>query len=224
MPRIARIIGVGYPHHIVLRGNNKETVFLEKEDFEKYLSLLESYSIEKEAIILAYCLMSNHIHLLVKPLEELSLSKMMQGVSLCYTQYFNRKNMRTGRLWESRYHSTIIDKERYLWAVSCYIEKNPVRARIVKNAQDYPYSSGRAHVLGKSYKLLSEPLFDKGELSNYMIFMKGEEEKAELEKIRKQTRLGKPLGEDKFIDKLSEKLGRKLVFRPKGRPKKEDFN
>jgi len=80
-----------YPHHVIQCGNNKEKVFLNKEDFQKYISLPERYSFEKETSILTYCLMTNHVHLLVKPLKEIALYKMMQSITLCYTQYFNRK-------------------------------------------------------------------------------------------------------------------------------------
>jgi len=111
MPRIARIVGAGYPHHIVQRGNNKENVFLDRTDYEKYLFFLAKYPEEKEAAILAYCLMPNHVHLLVTPSQEETLAKMMQGVTLCYTQHFNRKKGRTDRLWECRYYSTIIDQD-----------------------------------------------------------------------------------------------------------------
>ena len=184
MPRIARIVVAGYLHHIVQRGNNKEKVFLDEEDYEKYLSLLERYSTEKETLILAYCLMPNHIHLLVMPLKEKTLSKLMQGTTLCYTQYFNKKNKRTGRLWECRYHSTIIDEDRYLWAVSQYIESNPVRGGIARKPEDYPYSSAKTHILGVSDILLKEPLFDNSELNSYIEFMEGEEKKEEMEEIR----------------------------------------
>ena len=91
MPRIARIVGTGYPHHVVQRCNNRENVFLNRMDYEKYLLFLAKYSEEKEAAILAYYLMPNHVHLLVTPSKEDSLARMMQGLSLCYTQYFNRK-------------------------------------------------------------------------------------------------------------------------------------
>jgi putative transposase len=221
MPRIARIVGAGYPHHIIQRGNNKEKVFLDWEDYLKYLFLLERYSTEKEASVLVYCLMSNHVHLIVRPLEEKKLSKMMQGITLCYTQYFNRKYKRTGRLWECRYHSTVINEEKYIWAVSRYIENNPVRVGMVKKAKDYQYSSAKAHLLGAKDVLLKESLFDKRELKEYRKFMKMEEDKGLLEEIRKQSRLGKPLGDGSFLKTLSKRLGRSLVFRPKGRPKKE---
>src|SRR3989304_3592865 len=134
MSRIARAVALGFPHHIVQRGNNREKVFLNKEDKEKYLSLLKKYSGKWDSPILAYCLMSNHVHLLTRPTKNESLCKMMQGITLCYTQYINRTYKRTGRLWESRYHSSIVDKEKYLWAVARYIEQNPVRVKIVMKA------------------------------------------------------------------------------------------
>lgn len=220
MPRIPRIVGVGHPHHIIQRGNNRENIFLNYKDYEKYLSFLSRYSEEKGAAVFVYCLMPNHVHLLVTPSGEEALAKMMQGVTLCYTQYFNREKGRTGRLWECRYHSTVIDGERYLWAVSRYIENNPVRAGIVKKPEDYPYSSAKAHILGRRSQLLNEPLFDKSELNEYRRFMKLEEDKKILEEIRRQTKLGKPLGDAGFLDSLSERLSCRLSFRPKGRPRK----
>jgi len=220
MPRIARIVGAGYPHHIVQRGNNRERVFWDQTDYQKYLSFLARYSEEKEAAILAYCLMPNHAHLLVIPSEEEALAKMMQGVTLCYTQYFNKKGARTGRLWECRFHSTVIDGDNYLWAVCKYIENNPVRARIAKKPEDYPYSSAKAHILGRKDPLLNEHLFRTDEQNEYKRFMKLEEDKKILEEIRKQTRLGKPFGEAEFLRTLSKKLGYEFIFRQKGRPGK----
>ena len=220
MPRIARIVGAGYPHHIVQRGNNREEVFWDNRDYQKYLSFLSKYSEEKGATVLAYCLMPNHVHLLITPSEEETLAKMMQGVTLCYTQYFNRKNGRTGRLWECRYHSTVIDRDRYLWAVCRYIERNPVRAGIVEKPENYPYSSAKAHILGSQTPLLKESLFDKGELSEYRYFLKTVDNREFLEEIRKQTRLGRPLGDEGFLQILSSKLDYCLIIRPKGRPRK----
>jgi len=123
-----------HPNHVVQRGNNKEKVFINEEDKKKYLSLLKEYSGKWDTYILAYCLMNNHVHLLTRPIKNESLYKMMQGITLCYTQYFNRTYERTGRLWESRYPSCVVDKEKYLWAVARYIEQNPERVKIVKKA------------------------------------------------------------------------------------------
>ncbi len=222
MPRIARVIGVGYPYHLVHRGNNRSTVFSDRADFEKYLSLLEKYSSEKRAVILSYCLMTNHVHLLVRPLEGETLAKMMQGIALCYAQYFNRKNERTGRLWESRYYSSIVDEDRYLWAVGAYVENNPVRAGIVNRAEDYGYSSARAQLLGEKDALLKEPLFGRGQLEEYRRLVRGTEDQGLLEEIRRQTKSGKPIGDAKFCESISSKLGHALIFRPRGRPRKNN--
>ncbi|MFB3884221.1 MAG: transposase [Thermodesulfobacteriota bacterium] len=221
MSRIARIIGAGYPHHIVQRGNNREKVFFDPGDYQRYLSFVSRYSEEKEAAILAYCLMPNHIHLLVRPSDEENLAKMMQGITLCYSKYFNGENGRTGRLWECRYHSTVIDGERYLWAVSKYIENNPVRAGMVKKPEDYLYSSAKNHLLGIEDPLLKDPLFDSSQLKEYRSFMKLEEGKGILEEIRKQTRSGRPLGDEGFLKILSERMGCSMSFRQRGRPRKK---
>ncbi|MDH3973300.1 MAG: transposase [Deltaproteobacteria bacterium] len=222
MPRVARIVGYGYPHHIIQRGNNRENVFLDDDDKYFYLKLLKRYSERTNTSILSYCLMTNHVHLLLNPKEEKSLAKMMQGVALCYTQYFNKKNDRTGRLWECRYYSSVVDRGSYLWAVSRYIENNPVRAKIVSKAVDYSYSSASYHLTGKDNFVINEPFFEEGERDSYKKFIAEDCRDEEVGEIRKKTLLGHPLGDLAFIDRLSKLLGRKLVFRGKGRPKKED--
>ncbi len=113
----------------------------------------------------AYCLMSNHVHLLARPNDKELLYKMMQGITLCYTQYINKTYTyrRTGRLWESRYHSSVVDEGMYLWAVARYIEQNPTRAKIVKKEEDLPYSSARDHIAGVKDEILGETLFKEGQ-------------------------------------------------------------
>jgi putative transposase len=111
MPRIARTVVRGFPHHVVQRGNNRENVFFNDEDRAVYLFLVKRYSEKWKTPILCYCLMNNHAHLLVRPSSEESLQKMMQGITLCYTQHINRKYRRSGSLWESRYYSCIVDQE-----------------------------------------------------------------------------------------------------------------
>ncbi len=190
MPRIARAVAVGFPHHIIQRGNNKEKVFFEEEDRQKYLELLKKYSDKWECPILAYCLMNNHVHLLVRPKREESLYKMMQGLTLCYTQYINRKYEKTGRLWESRYHSCIVDREHYLWAAARYIEQNPKRAKIVKKEEEYPYSSARAHVAGRRDDILGEKLFNDNQRKDYIAFIRESITEEEIKRLKYSTRTG----------------------------------
>ena len=224
MPRIARTVARGYPHHIIQRGNDREWIFHEHGDKQKYLELLVRYSGKWDSPVQAYCIMDNHVHILTCPGKNKSLRKMMQVVAMCYTQYANRKYGRTGRLWESRYHSCLVDDERYLWAVARYIELNPVRAGLVDRAEDFTYSSAKAHVLGTHDEVLGERLFEDTQRRDYRnMLLEGANDK-ELEKIRYATRTGWPLGSEGFISKMEKIMGRKLKPYPVGRPRKERNN
>ena len=165
--------------------------------------------------------MSNHVHLLTKPESEESLFKMMQGLTLCYTQYINRTHGRTGRLWESRYHSCIVDQEKYLWAVARYIEQNPIRAGLVNRAEDYPYSSARAHVNGGKDVVLGEDLFSDDSRPDYILLLRSNIPGTEIDSLRYATKTGRPFGNEGFVSNMEKKLERRLLQRPKGRPRKE---
>jgi putative transposase len=162
--------------------------------------------------------MSNHVHLLTKPGSDESLYKMMQGLTLCYTQYINRTYGRTGRLWESRYHSCIVDHEKYLWAVARYIEQTPVRAGMIEKAEDYPYSSAQAHVKGSDDDVLGEALFTNDQRQDYILLLQTDLPGKEIEQLRYATKTGRPFGNERFLVEMENKLERKLLQRPKGRP------
>ena len=221
MPRIARAVASGYPHHITQRGNNRDVVFFDNEDKTQYLILLEKYAEKWNCGVMVYCLMSNHVHLLAKPDREESLYKMMQGITLCYSQYANRRYRRSGRLWESRYHSCIVDKEDYLWAVARYIEQNPVRAGMVKKAEDYAYSSARAHIRGIQNAILKEPLFEAEQRGDYARLLRTGLKEDEMEAIRYHIGSGRPFGSENFVARMEKKLNKALARRPRGRPRTE---
>ena len=220
MPRIARAVAVDFPHHIIQRGNNRQKVFFAIDTRKKYLALVKEYALQWDASVLAYCLMTNHIHILIKPHQDDSLAKMMQGVSQGYAKYINRRYKRTGRLWESRYYSCVVDEESYLWPVARYIEKNPKRAGLVKQEEDYPYSSARSHVLDVPDEVLSEQLFDKEERNGYIEFLKTEPTDKEIANIKKATKVGRPLGDENFIIKIGKLLGRHFLKTAPAKPRK----
>ncbi len=221
MPRIARVCAEGYPHHITQRGNNREKVFFDDEDKRFYLDVLQRYKDKYKVKILAYCLMGNHIHILAVPEKEISLARGIGGTNLVYTQYINRKHNRSGRLWQNRFFSSVVEEEPYLWAVMRYIEQNPVRAKLAKRAENYQWSSARAHVLGIEDKVLSEESrFDDKEIKSYRAFLKQDDEDIN-ETIRHSTSTGRPLGSEKFIKKLEKMLGRDLFPKKGGRPKRK---
>jgi len=220
MPRIARIVVKEYPHHIIQRGNNRQDVFFDDKDKKYYLDMLNKYSKECECKINAYCLMNNHIHILMVPQQDNSLAKTMQKVSLKYTQYINKKFKRTGRLWECRFHSAVVDSESYLWTVCRYIERNPVRAKMVEKPRDYIWSSARFQVTDNKSGFLEPVWKDPVERQEYEKFLNASGKKEENDMVKKRTYAGKPIGSEKFTEKIVEMLGIVINPRPKGRPRK----
>jgi putative transposase len=165
--------------------------------------------------------MSNHIHLLAVPLEEDALARCVGRTNLLYTQYVNRKYHRSGRLWQNRFYSVIVDKDMYLWSVMRYIELNPVKAGIVKDPLAYPWSSCRATVEDMEDELIKSSLwFDASERMAYGRFLM-QQDTAMDEKIRRATSTGRPLGSDSFVKGLEKLLSRKLLVEKVGRPKKK---
>lgn len=220
MPRIARIVGIGYPHHLIQRGNNRQNIFFDQEDRRLYLKWLEKYSLECGCTIHAYCLMSNHVHLLVVPQYNYSLAKTMQKLSLTFTQHINKKYKRTGRLWECRFYSTLVDKESYLWSIGRYIERNPVRAKIVSKPEEYHWSSAKANLTSEEISFIKPIWQDDTEREEYVTFLNNPDKEEEIEIIKKSTISGKPIGSEEFLNQMVETLGITINRRPKGRPRK----
>lgn len=153
MSRPLRIEYPGAVYHVLCRGNNRQKIFRDDLDRRRYLEKLLHYCELKEVSLLGYCLLSNHIHLLVEtPLGN--LSKMMQAFQTSYTLYFNRRHGRSGHVFEQRYKALLVDKDNYLLQVSRYIHRNPVEAKLVGRPQDYRWSSYGAYVNGKGAGVL----------------------------------------------------------------------
>ena len=129
----------GFPHHVTQRGNNGQEVFLTDDDRRIYLRFLGYLSSRCELRVVGYCLMANHIHIIGIPSTRQSLAKAVGRTHLLYTQYFNRQHKRSGHLWQNRFFSCPMD-ESHAWTALCYVEQNPVRAGLVKNAWQYPWS------------------------------------------------------------------------------------
>lgn len=221
MPRISRIIAPGYPHHITQRGNNRTAVFFDDEDRKTYLSLLTGYARKHDLKIWAYCLMNNHVHLLAVPGTEISLARGIGLTNQVYTQYLNRKLGQSGRIWQNRFFSCVVENNQYLWAVARYIERNPLKVGLAQTAEDYPWSSARSHLAGSADAVLGESVWlDPSERSAYAAFVLAENWDMD-EAIRKATRAGRPIGTESFIDLLESQL--KQTLRPKraGRPRKK---
>jgi len=221
MPRIARIIAPEYPHHITQRGNNRSTVFFDDEDRQTYLKLLEGYSRKHHARIWAYCLMSNHVHLLVVPETETSLSSGIGLTNQMYTQYLNRKLNQSGRIWQNRFFSCVVENDQYLWAVARYIERNPLKAGLTTSLGEYAWSSAKAHISGSHDPLLlADSWLSSQERSAYSDYARMEDEETD-NIIRRATTSGRPFGSESFIDLLEFQLNQTLKPKKPGRPRKK---
>ena len=220
MPRIARVIATGYPHHITQRGNNRATVFFDDEDRQTYLKLLAGYAEKHHLQIWAYCLMINHIHLLAVPETETSLARGIGLTNQVYTQYLNRKLNQSGRIWQNRFFSCVVENNQYLWAVARYIERNPLKAGLVENVKAYRWSSAKAHMTGANDTLLGGTSWlSPKEQSTYAEFVVTEDEETD-NAIRKATRSGRPFGSEDFVDLLEVQLKQPLKANKRGRPYK----
>lgn len=147
MARLPRLTLPDHLHHVIQRGNNRQRIFVDREDYELMLALLAENAQKHAVAVHAYVLMDNHFHLLATPSTGDALPQMMQAVGRRYVQYFNRRHGRSGTLWEGRYRCTVLEAERYLLPTMVYLDLNPVRAGLSERAADYPWSS-HAHWLG----------------------------------------------------------------------------
>ncbi len=159
MPRIPRFLLPKTYYHIMTRGNNKHTIFIEDEDFVFYLEILKKYKHELPFELYHYCLMPNHTHFLVKIPNPLAFAKLMQKINLVYSHYYRKKYSWVGHFWQNRYKSKPVGKDSYFIQCGKYIELNPVRSRIATSAELYRYSSARYYCLGEANDLITEDPF-----------------------------------------------------------------
>ncbi len=205
-----------YPTTLPKRGNRRDEVFFEEEDRTTYLAWLKEYA-EKHAVrVLAYCLMTNHIHLILVPSAKEGLHGVLKPFHMRYAQRINRNRGWSGHVWQGRYFSAPLD-EAYTWAAIRYVERNPVRAKMVGRAEEYRWSSAPAHC-----GLCSDPILSKGREWTQTIatgqawskWLSEPDEPEKLEILRRNIDKGLPCGSEEFIERLSKQVGRSLKFVP----------
>jgi len=222
MPRQARIVFPNIPYHITQRGNRREDVFFSDEDRIRYLGLLKDKCDKHGVDILAYCLMTNHIHIIAVPSTELSLQKALRPLHACYAQYINKKKGWKGHLWQGRFFSSALDDE-YMWAAIRYVELNPMRAKLVRVAERYKWSSAPHHCGLREDGLLTKKRSwqrQVEQIGDWSTWLAEGEQAQQRDIIRKHIQRGLPCGTKRFIQKLEKLAGRSFEFRPQGRPVK----
>lgn len=225
MARLPRLTLAGYPHHIIQRGNNRQMIFADAQDFEAMLALLADNAQKFAVAVHAYVLMDNHFHLLATPATAEALPLMMQAVGRSYVRYFNQRHGRTGTLWEGRYRSTLIETERYLLACMVYIDLNPVRAAMVAQPAAWPWSS-HAHYLGQRSDKLVTPHALYWALGNtpfareaaYAALVQAGIGSAEQAALTDAALRGWALGDANFVAELQKKSPRRVAKARPGRP------
>lgn len=225
MARLPRLTVPGYPHHVIQRGNNRQAIFDSRANYEDLLGLLAENARKTGVAIHSYVLMSNHFHLLVTPQADDSLPQMMQAVGRRYVRHFNDAMGRSGTLWEGRYKSTLIQTDRYLLACMAYIDLNPVRAGLVAEPGDYPWSSYGHYTGVRSDKLITpHPLI--WELGNtpfarevaYAELVRAGITAEQQGDLTRSALKGWALGEPDFVADLQKRTERRVSKASAGRP------
>ncbi|MGQ0543901.1 MAG: transposase [Betaproteobacteria bacterium] len=210
----------GLPVHVVQRGNNRAACFFAEQDRDFYLFHLSRLLPRTGCALHAYCLMTNHVHLLLTPAEPAGCARLMKHLGQLHTQYVNRHYGRSGTLWEGRFKSCIVQSEGYLLSCYRYIELNPVRARLCRHARNYPWSSYKENA-GESARVLVTPHEEYrrlGGTSAYAALFGYELDSARIEEIRSATNGNFALGDASFKRALAAALGRRVERGSPGRP------
>ena len=227
MPRPLRPVAPGLIYHAINRGNNRQTVFNSDGDFNAFLKAIADLKERIEFDLYGYCVMTNHIHMLIRPREG-SISRILQSLLVSHTQGFHGFHGSSGHVWQGRFKSPVIQDDDHLLAVLRYIEANPLRANMVERAVDYPWSSFACHGAGRPDPLL-DPVPGYEALAAYpavrqrrwSAYVHQEPEEAELAAIRRSGATGLPYGEKTWVDGLCGQLKLDLTIRPRGRPRKD---
>ena len=222
MPRGARIYTEEGVFHILTRGNNKQWVFHNEADFTAYRKILKQLKEEQPFKLYHYCLMNNHVHLIIETNKMTELSRLMKRLNLSYYNHYKKRYVYAGHFWQDRFKSLIIEKDAYLLACGLYIEHNPVRAKIVTSAGKYNHSSYNYYAHGKEDDLIDRDIYydemgedDKTRQQEYQHSML-DKEKSINSAIFNQLFLGK----EEFIKQMEDRFKVSNIRLKKGRPKK----
>jgi putative transposase len=214
MARMARVVVPGIPYHITQRGNRRQDTFFREGDYRLYRHLLSDQCARNSVRVWAYCLMPNHVHLVVVPQHPDGLHKALGEAHRRYTRHINVREDWRGYLWQGRFASFPMD-ERHLIAAVRYVELNPVRAHLCDTAVQWPWSSARAHLRGRDDELVAvAPMASL--IGNWEAYLSLGAQSEEFDAFRRHARTGRPLGSDAFVERLEQVTGRRLRKRKPG--------
>jgi putative transposase len=216
MPRVARVVVPGEPHHVTQRGNRREAVFFADDDYRLYLDLLGAGCRRAGVAVWGYCLMPNHVHLILAPAREDGLARAIGEAHRRYTAFVNARARRTGHLFQSRFASAAMDED-HLMAAFLYVALNPVRARLAAKAEDWPWSSARTW-LGLGDDGITDTAPALGRMPDIGGALAGAAEDVRFAALRRAELTGRPAAADGFTRALEARLKRPILARKPGRP------
>lgn len=222
MSRISRVVVPAVAHHVTQRGSARQATFASDEDRLVYIDMLRIHCQQHKLRLWAWCLISNHIHLLAIPEREDSLARAVGRTHAQYAQYWNARRRSCGHVWQARFFSCPLEEDA-IWDVAEYIENNPVRAGMVARAQAWRWSSARAHLAGRDEFGLIDMKRWAGEYDGQQwadVLEYGRDDEAWQRRLQDATSRGRPFGSDRFVDNLELVCQRRLRPQPQGRPAK----
>jgi len=212
MTRLAQVVVAGVPHPVTQRGNRRQPTFFRDEDYQTYLDLMAGACAKHGLDVWAWCLLPNHVHLIAVPQTPEGLAAGIGRAHWRYTRAINFREKWRGYLWQGRFGSCPMDGPHTL-AAARYVERNPVRAGLVKRAWDWPWSSAAAHVACRGHALVKAGSPLAAEVSDWRRFLLAEDDEEMLRRLRRHGGTGRPLGSPRFVADLEDRLGRLLVYR-----------
>jgi putative transposase len=215
MARLARIVAPGCPHHVTARGNRREPIFFEDGDQDIYCDLLAEQMRRARVEVWAYCLMPNHVHLILTPETAEGMAQALGAAHRRWANFINARGRWRGHLFDGRFASVAMD-EGHLIAAVRYVALNPVRARLAARAEDWPWSSVRAHLAGVDDGLVAvRPVLDR--VDRFAELIQTNADDPAFAVIRAAESTGRPLADADFVADLERRLGRPIARRAPGR-------
>jgi putative transposase len=219
MARLARVVIPGHPHLVTQRGNGRARTFFGDDDYALYHDLLAAHCRAASVEVWAWCLMPNHVHLVLVPSDRDGLRRALAQVHRTYAGIIQRRRKRSGHFWQGRFGAVAMDED-YLAAALRYVALNPVRARLVRRAQDWRWSSTRAHLRGRDDGLTAlQPVKDR--FARFADLLAADTTPEMFARLRAAESIGRPLGNDRFLTRLERSTGRTLKPGKRG-PKPAD--
>jgi putative transposase len=215
MARLPRVVLPGIPHHVTQRGNGRQRTFFEEGDYALYLDLLADAAERAQTKVWSYCLMPNHVHIILCPQDEDGLWRTFGELHRRYTGFINARRRKTGHLWQGRFGSVAMDEAHFVTALR-YVALNPVRAGMVRRAQDWPWSSTRALIAGQSTRFVDvQPAL--GRVGDFAAFLSEDfHEALTYAALRKAESTGRPIGSDAWLANMEALTGRSLAPKKRG--------